>query len=341
MVARGASLHEARLVWLMWGVIAASVGVTYARLPASDFYNVSGSGISGGLGRVIVLLGWPVSLASIALLAVPVDRWMGSGRTPLERRAMTVAALVSLVLCATIAWPGVTTASNLDVKWSNAPAACGVVLALAITAVVLRRCGPGPRLPTTSGDRVAIMLTVLLSVAALPWILANLGVYVGDIPGLSAVFMSKQILPEHGHPYLHAVHLGHHDGFGGWLLAVTALALRRTLPSMRATRLRTALACYLALLLPYGLIMGASDFWDEQLVKRGTTSYSLPSLGLPALTMDWALLAAAAVITYLAAFRALTRGRNPGIGSSRHRRKATGSRSSAATPSGTGHPPPP
>ena len=59
--------------------------------------------------------------------------------------------------------------------------------------------------------------------------------------------MSKQILPEPGHPNLHAVHLGNHEGIDGILLAATALALRRVLPQMRADPACAALGVYLAL----------------------------------------------------------------------------------------------
>ena len=299
----GVSLREAGVLWLMWGVVSGLTWITYARLPATDFYNVSGSGVIGGSSRVLVLLGWPISLAAPALLAVAVDRMLSSGPAPRPRRWLIGVAAVSVALCATIGWPGVITQSNLDAKWSNALAGCGVALAVAITVFVLHRYGLGPRLPVTAGDIVAIVLIAMMFVGSLPWIFANVGVYVGDVPGLSAVFMSKQVLPEPGHPHLHAVHLGHHDGLDGWLLAVTALGLRRALRSMRATLLRTGLALWLALLLSYGLMVGLSDFWDEQLVKRGTTSFEVPGVAMPALTWGWAFVLAATVALYLTAFR--------------------------------------
>ena len=51
--------------------------ITYARLPASDFYNVTGTGVRSGAARVLVLVGWPISLAAPALMAVAVDRLLG------------------------------------------------------------------------------------------------------------------------------------------------------------------------------------------------------------------------------------------------------------------------
>jgi len=308
--ADGPSLREACALWAVWALVTALVFVTYARLPASDFYNVSGSGVTGGAARVIVLLGWPISLAAIPLMALAADRLLAAPLTGGQRRAVVAAAVVSVVLCATIAWPGVIQQSNLDAKWSNALAVVGVGIAVAMTVVAVRRRGFGPRRPVTSGDWAGIVLLALVGLAALPWIFANVGVYVGDIPGLRAVFMSKKILPEPGHPHLHAVHLGNHEGLDGWLLAATALGLRRALPGMRATRLRPVLGVYLALLLGYGLMVAANDFWHEQLVKRGTTSYMLPDVITPAATWGWAVLVVATVVVYWVGFR-VSKARHP------------------------------
>ena len=137
---------------------------------------------------------------------------------------------------------------------------------------------------------------------------ANLGFYVGDVPGLHAVFMSRKVLPEAGHPHLHAVHLGNHEGLDGWVLAVTALLLRPVLAQMRPTRLRLILSGYLALLLGYGVMVSANDGWNEQVVKRGWTSHGLPSVLNPALNLGWAILIVVAVVLYLAAFRVRTAG---------------------------------
>jgi hypothetical protein len=302
-VAEGPSLREALVLWLVWAVVAALVWITYARLPAIDFYNVTGTGFGAGAARVLVLLGWPISLAAIALLAVAVDRLLRTERSRREHRAIVAAAIASLVLCATIAWPGVIKQSNLDAKASNLLAAIGVAIAVALTAIAIRRGGLGPRLPVDAIDRAGIVLVALMGVAALPWIFANIGFYVGDVPGLSAVFMSKKILPEPGHPHLHAVHLGNHEGLDGWLLVATALGLRRALPGMRPTRLRGVLSGYLGLLLGYGLMVAANDFWHEQIVKRGTTSYALPNVITPAATWGWLILLAGATVLWVMVFR--------------------------------------
>ncbi len=115
--------------------------------------------------------------------------------------------------------------------------------------------------------------------------------------------MSREVLPEPGHPHLHAVHLGNHEGLDGWLLAVTALLLRPVLVRMRPTRLRPVLGAYLALLLGYGVMVSANDGWNEQIVKRRWTSHGLPDVLTPNLSVGWAILIAATVVLYLVAFR--------------------------------------
>ena len=162
--------------------------------------------------------------------------------------------------------------------------------------------GAGAR-SRSRGDAASVAIVVLIGIVALPWIFSNAGFYIGDVPGLQHVYMSKQILPEAGHPHLRAVHLGNHEGLDGWLLVATALGLRGALPRMRPTRLRTVLSGYLALLFGYGLMVAANDAWNEQLVKRGWTSLRIPSVLTPSLTAGWVFLVAATVLVYLTAFR--------------------------------------
>jgi hypothetical protein len=299
----GPGLREALWAWAIWGVVAGTVFVTYARLPASDFYNVTGTGVWSGAARLLVLAGWPISLAAIALLAVATDRLLAAALHRGARRAVTATAIAATVLCATIAVPGVIKQSDLDAKPINLLAGAGVLMALGLTLFAVRRTGVGLMAERGRGDRIALWIAIVYILAALPWIFANLGFYVGDVPGLHAVFMSKKVLPEPGHPHLHAVHLGNHEGIDGWLLAVTALLLRPVLAWMRPTRLRAVLGGYLALLLAYGVMVSANDGWNEQIVKRGWTSHGLPSVLSPALNYGTAILIVAAVIVYLVAFR--------------------------------------
>jgi hypothetical protein len=299
----GPGLREAIVVWIIWGVVAATVFVTYARLPSSDFYNVTGSGVTGGAARVLVLAGWPIALTAVAVLAVATDRLLAQPLAPTTRRAVIAAAIVSLVLCATIAYPGVIQQSDLDAKPANALAAIGVGLAVALTLAGAGRGRARATAPRTRGDRIAMGIAIVYALAAVPWILANVGVYAGDVPGAREIYMSKKVLPEPGHPHLHAVHLGNHEGLDGWLLAVTALLLRPALAGMRPTRLRRVLGGYLALLLAYGVFVSANDGWNEQIVKRGWTSQGLPSVITPALSWGWLALLIVAAVAYIVAFR--------------------------------------
>jgi hypothetical protein len=115
--------------------------------------------------------------------------------------------------------------------------------------------------------------------------------------------MSGEVLPEPGHPDLIAVHLGHHHGMDGTLLALAALALSRTFPDVRGRLMRPVLGFYLSLMLVYGLANALQDFWLEQLVKRGTTSLRIPTLTTPEASPAWGAIVAAALLIHLVARR--------------------------------------
>ena len=101
----GPGIREALWGWAIWGVVAGTVFVTYARLPARDFYNVTGTGVWSGAARLLVLTGWPISLAAVALLAVAADRLLAADLDRGARRTVRTAAIAATVLCATIAVP--------------------------------------------------------------------------------------------------------------------------------------------------------------------------------------------------------------------------------------------
>ena len=295
----GPGLAEALALWAILGVLCVLAWITSARLPARDFYNVSGTGVRAGASRVLVLLGWPISIIAIALLAVAVDRLLADDSLGRRARRLVVgSAWVSFGLCLTIVWPGVVNQDNLDAKPSNALAAIGVCLVLALTLWGFARRGAGRYPRGVVGDRAAVALIALLLVAGIPWLFAHIGFYVGDVPGLRAIFMSKKIIPEAGHPHLHAVHLGNHEGLDGILLAATALALSRQLGLMRRTRLRSFLAGYLAVALCYGLGVCIQDGWHEQLVKRGWLGTQFPNVIRPGLTLAWGGLLVCAALAH-------------------------------------------
>ena len=159
-----------------------------------------------------------------------------------------------------------------------------------------RGIGRSPR--RVVGDTAAVALVAILLIAGIPWLFAHVGVYVGDVPGLRAIFMSKTIIPEAGHPHLHAVHLGNHEGLDGILIVATALALSRQLGLMRPTRLRTVLAGYLAVAFCYGLGVAIQDGWHEQIVKRGWLHTQFPNVIRPGLTPAWGGLVVCAVLVH-------------------------------------------
>jgi hypothetical protein len=280
-------LGELVAVWGLYAVVAAEVLVTYARLPAEQLYNVSGSGLESGAGRALVFLGYPTSLAVIAFLPILVER--------LDHPLATLAALGSLGLCLTIGIPGVLDESDLDAKPANALAGIGVGVAFFLTVLTLARGGLGISAPFAGLDWARLGLALVALLASFPWLAAELGFHAGG-----PVFLSEQLRPEPGHPDIRAVHLGHHHGMDGVLLAWTALLLSRVAPRMRRAGLRRALTAYLSLMLVYGLANALQDFWLEQLVKRGTTELRVPSMLRPELTPVWAAVLAGAGLIYVA-----------------------------------------
>jgi hypothetical protein len=286
-------LAEVLAVWTLFGLVAVEVWVTYARLPVGELYNVSDNGLVAGASRALVFLNYPTALVAIAVLAVLAERLRG--------RLALVAALGAL-LCLVVVWPGVVEQSDLDAKPVNALPALGVLIAVVLTGVALARGGIGASRPFGGGWDVArAVLAAILVLGSLPWLSAEVGYYLDGIPGLGSLFMSGELRPEPGHPNLTAVHLGHHHGMDGTLLALSALALSRVVGDVRTRVLHGAFALYVALMLAYGLANAFQDFWFEQLVKRGTTSLDIPSMIVPKASWAWAALVAAALLIRFAA----------------------------------------
>ncbi len=295
-------LVEVLAVWALFGVVAVEVWVAYARLTVEELYNVGDTGLVAGASRTLVFLNYPTALVVIALLAILAERLRG--------RAAIVAA-VAAALCAVVVLPGVVDQSDLDAKPINAVPALGVLAAVVLTGVALARGGVGAWRPFGGGWDVArAALALLLVLGSLPWLLGELGFYADDVPGLG-FFMSDEPSPEPGHPELRAVHLGHHHGMDGTLLALAALALSRVVPQISAGVLGAAFGFYVALMLVYGLANTVQDFWLEQLVKRGTTAAEIPSMTVPKASWAWAALLVTAVVIHLTAGRVGRFGRPP------------------------------
>jgi len=284
-----------RVVWTLYGLVALAIVVTYSRVPPDQLYHVSRDGLAGGLGRALVLANWPVALVAPAVAAIAADR--------LRARVATAVAVLGVALCAVILWPGVVEQRDLDAKLVNVVPAFGVAVVIALSLATRDR-----RRPLGAAKAGAVLGLAVLSI---PWLAAELGAHVG-----LGVFLS-------GEPRVHgadhrphaAVHLGDHHGFAGVLLVVTALLLWPTLAEMRGRRLREVTRAYLGLMVAYGLVNAANDFWLEQVVKRGWSKREIPGAVEPHLTPIWgAILLLAATIVAIDLLRTRRRRQREGGG---------------------------
>jgi hypothetical protein len=287
---------EVYVVWLLFALAAVAVFETYWRFPPSQLWKVSQSGLAGGAGRAFVFLSYSAALAAIAVLAIVVDR--------LEDRRAVLLGVLSLVLCATVAIPGVQTPSDLDAKWANLPAVAGVGLAAGLTAWAALSGRPEQVRTTAAGDLARLGAGLVALCFAAPYIAAELGFFLDGVPLLGWIFQTGRLRPEPGGGNVHAaVHHGHHHGLDGFLLVATALLLSRLLGGIRRSGLRASTAAYLSLMLVYGLANMANDLWVEQVVKRDWTSWEIPDVLFPSLSAAWAAIVACAVVVYLAFWR--------------------------------------
>ena len=293
---QSAGLSEIYLVWLLFALTAIAVFVTYWRLPPSVLWKVHNTGFIGGAGRAYVFLSFSAALAAVGILPIVVDR--------LQERRAAFAGLVALVLCATVALPGVQTESHLDPKWSNLPAVLGVGLAFLLTLWASRAGRREFARTSARGDAARLIVGGLSLFFAAPYIAAELGFFLDGVPVLGSIFLTGAIRPEPGAGYSHAaVHHGHHHGTDGFLLALSALLLSRLVGLIRRPLLRALTAVYLALLLVYGLTNQVQDLWTEQIVKRGWTSWDIPNVLHPSLSAAWAAMIASGLVIYALALR--------------------------------------
>jgi hypothetical protein len=284
------SFWEAMGAAALAGGLTAVVFITYARIAPAELYHVSVDGLPGALGRALTLLNYPLALVAVAFAAMAASR--------LDDRRADAAAVTSVALCAIVAAPGVLDQDDLDARWVNALPALGVALAAALTVVALRHGGIGATVRAAYGDRLRIVLAAVLLLIAIPWYFAETGFYAPD-PILADEVRRVQ---EEGER-LAAVHLGHHHGTGGVLLALTALGLSRTLGTHRRRRLEAVLSGYLAVMLVYGVALAVEDAWGEQVWKRGWTDRDIPGLIRPDLAWTWTAILAAALAVELLWFR--------------------------------------
>ncbi len=272
------SFIPAAFVWGFLGAVTAAIVVTYWRIPPAELYHVTGSGAGGGFGRALVFLNFSAALVVLPLIALSADRLR-------DRRWAVVAAIVGAVLCAVVFWPGVVEQDNLDPRLVNALPAIGVGIALVLTVAAglfrLRaRIHPA-----------AAVFSLALLLLGIPWIAAELGFYLDGVPVLGRIFLTGTLYE--GEP---AVHHGHHHGMDGLLLALSALAVVPLVRRMDVEPLRIATSFFVGLQLAYGLANIANDAWFEQLGKRGTVHWRIPSVLNPTLSVAWLLILLAAVV---------------------------------------------
>jgi len=234
---------ERRAVWALHGAIAGMIVWTYSRTPPRRLYHSRG----GGLSRAVVFANYPTAVAAIATL-------------PHARRRRI--ALLALPLCATTALPGVVDERDLDARWLNAPALAGVALALA--------AGERPSAASPGGGRRRALAALPAVCMAPPWLLAELGIQTAGMRH-----------PTPAEPAVDRVHIGHHEGMDGVLLAIDALLLSRRRSGTWHRRL-------LALMFAYGVMVAAQDAWYEQIVKPGHARRRLPQVIRPAASPAWA-----------------------------------------------------
>ena len=281
---------EAAAVWVLFAVVAVEILVTYSRLPSAELYHVSGSGLEGGASRLLVFGNFPTALVALAILGLVQGR--------LRDRHSRAVALLAGVLCLPVFWPGVVSQADLDARPINAVAAAGVVLALALCGTIALREGISRR-PWRGSDRVRAAIGVVLVLVALPWLAAELGFFLNGVPVLDRIFQTGEYLKTLPGlpPFPPAVHHGDHHGMNGLLLVLSALLLSR-----RITRVRF-LAAYLSVMLCYGLGNIANDFWTEQVFKRGWTTWQIPNVLEPRVTVAWAMIVLTAAAVWWQAYR--------------------------------------
>jgi Tol biopolymer transport system component len=292
----GAGIAEALGVWALFAVFAGAAFWTYARLPAREFFHVSTSGPSGGAGRALVFLNFPTALVAIAIALVVFDR--------LEGRLATAAVVVAVALSAAVYWPGLVNQRDLDARWVNAIAALGVALAFGLTLLVARRGVAAVARAPGDGFRLGLGAAVVL--LALEYVTGEFGVFIDRVPVLGSIFSAREPWAAFGQANLRpGVHLGHHHGFAGAELALSALVLSRVLGTMRRRRVQAFLGLYLAVMLTYGLTNEVQDAWGEQLVKRGVVGWAIPSVNEPGPRPEFAAAIGAGVLLYLLLFKRL------------------------------------
>jgi hypothetical protein len=279
MGARRTGIADILVAWTILGFVAFGVFTTYTRTPIRELYHVSFGGLGEGAAATVAYLSFPVGLAAIAVFPIVLGR---------ARRNLVIAGVAATTLVVVfVLWPGSLEETGLRVTPTRALAATGSLVALGMTVTAWRTNGAG-RLGRERGDALRIALAAVLLAGALPWLAADFGLSLNNVPGLGSIFLTDQLASQPSVPGLHqAVHDGFHHGLAGVLLALTALLVSRTLGHLAPGRSQMLLTVYTGFLLVYGAGNAFQDFWIEQIVKRGATRYEIPMFLAPALSIPW------------------------------------------------------
>ena len=271
-------LGEALAVWALFGLDAATILVINAR---ARELQPEQSGVHAGFGTrpLGIFLMHPVAPA-----AVPLALLTGA-RLPRDHvaSASRLSAFAAIGAATLVMIPANRRQERPSASLAGATAL--VTFAAGVTSAAMNARGSGGFAPWQRGDRARLALGLGLAGVSLPWLLADAGIYVGDVPLIGRLFLSRDRLPA-GAPDA-AVHLGHHHGLDGALLVWTALALSRQLGSVRTRSIHDPLAIILAVALVYGLGRAAEDAWYEQIVKRGWMDIRLPDLVKDGRLVGW------------------------------------------------------
>ena len=176
--------------------------------------------------------------------------------------------------------------AHLNARWQNLVPGLGVALALVLAVAAIRRAGAV--VPAAASRRSGATRPR----GRRPRPVAALDLGRARVPPAGRRVHGAGTVPDGGQGELEAaVHLGEHHGWHGSLLLLSALVLSRV---QAAGRLRIWLLGGTAALAAYGAVNAMQDFWQEQLVKRGTVDWAIPSAlypGLKPVTLVTVLLA--------------------------------------------------
>lgn len=290
---RDPGLREVIALWALYGWEAAAVFLTYANASTARVRASGPFDAARGCAQVLVFLRHPTLPAAVAFAPIAWCRLPAAARPRAVRAATTGGVATCLTLTAIKARGRQTPSTKDTIAVSSVAAVLGLTVSSAHSA------GIGAAPVWSRDDIVRVATAAGFVVPALPWILADLGVSVTDLRVVGRVFLAEERLPTGA--VLPAVHLGHHHGIDGVLLALTGLTLSRTLDRVRPPAVRSGLSLYLAGLVVYGTLRAAEDVWNEQVVKRGWTKRKVPLIvsgGRPARPGVWAGMLLAATMLH-------------------------------------------